>query len=66
MCGGGGWPVLMQEIVENALLDVDPKDIHRDLLLRTTKALLEDTENDTTLLFKNLLRSFRGHLDLHR
>lgn len=44
----------MQERVERALLDVDKKDIDRDLLLETT------TDRNP---FKKLLRSFRRRLD---
>ena len=53
----------MQERVERALLDVDPKDIDRDLLLETTTKVLEDLKTYRNL-FKKLLRSFRRRLDL--
>ncbi len=74
--GYGRWPgkspdmnpaesvgAIMQERVERALLDVDPKDIDRELLLETTTQVLEDLKTDRNL-FKNLLHSFRHRLDL--
>ena len=54
---------IMQERVERALLDVEPKDIDRDLLVETTTEILEDLKTDRNL-FKNLLCSFRSRLDL--
>ena len=54
---------IMQERVEHELLDVDPKDITRELLVETTTAVLEDLKTDRAL-FRNLLRSFRHRLDL--
>ena len=76
--GYGRWPgksadlnpaesvgAIMQERVEDKLLDIDPKDIDRTLLLRTVKGVLEDLQGDTAL-FKNLLRSFKARLDLVR
>ena len=54
---------IMQERVERALLDVDPKNIDRDLLLETTTKGLEDLKTYQNL-FKKLLRSFRHRLDL--
>ena len=54
---------IMQEHVERALLDVDPKDIDRDMLVETTTEVLDALKADRTL-FKNLLRSFRHRLDL--
>ena len=56
---------IMQERVEDKLLDIDPKDIDRTLLLRTVKGVLEDLQGDTALS-KNLLRSFKAPLDLVR
>jgi len=53
----------MQERVENSLLDVDPKDIDRSLLLETIAEVLEDLKTDTILLRK-LLHPFRHRLDL--
>ena len=53
----------MQERVERALLDVDPKDIDRDLLLETTTKVLEDLKTYRNL-FRKLLHSFRRRLDL--
>ena len=74
--GYGRWPgkspdmnpaesvgAIMQERVERALLDVEPKDIDRDLLVETTTEILEDLKTDRNL-FKNLLCSFRRRLDL--
>ena len=74
--GYGRWPgkscdmnpaesvgAIMQERVEHELLDVDPKNITRDLLVETTTAVLEDLKTDRAL-FRNLLRSFRHRLDL--
>ena len=65
--GYGRWPgkspdmkpaesvgAIMQERVERALLDVDPKYIDRDLLLETTTKVLEDLKTDRNL-FKKLL-----------
>ena len=46
----------MQERVESALLDVDTRDIDRDMLVDALKA--------DRLLFRNFLRSFRHRLDL--
>ena len=74
--GYGRWPgkspdmnpaesvgAIMQERVERALLDVDPKDIDRDLLLETTTKVLEDLKTYRNL-FRKLLHSFRRRLDL--
>jgi len=53
---------IMQERVENVLLDDDPKDIDRNLLLETITKVLEDLKTDMDL-FRKLLRSFRHRLD---
>lgn len=65
MSPAGSVGAIMQERVEHELLDVDPKDITRELLAgpRTTAAVLEDLKTDRAL-FRNLLRSFRHRLDL--
>ena len=56
----------MQERVEDELLDVDPKNIDRTLLLICHgERFLEDLKNYTTL-FRNHLRSFKSRLDLVR
>ena len=54
---------IMQERVERALLDVDPKDIDRDMLVETTFEGLDALKADRTL-FKNLQRTFPHRLDL--
>ena len=74
--GFGRWPgkspdmnpaesvgAIMQEEVENKLLDVDPKNIDRELLVKTVTEVLEGLKTNTEL-FKKLLRSFRHRLDL--
>ena len=74
--GYGRWPgkspdmnpaesvgAIMQERVERALIDVDPKDIDCDLLVETTTGVLEGLKDDRNL-FRNLLSSFRRRLDL--
>lgn len=74
--GYGRWPgksadlnpaesvgAIMQERVENALLNIDPKDITKQILVRTITDVLEDMKSERSL-FRNLLRSFRRRLDL--
>lgn len=74
--GFGRWPgksadlnpaesigAIMQEQVEDELLEVDPKDITREVLVRTINQVLQRLKSNRQL-FRNLLVSFRRRLDL--
>lgn len=74
--GFGRWPgksadinpaestgAIMQERVEDELLEVDPKDITREVLVRTINKVLRGLKGDKQL-FHNILVSFRRRLGL--
>ena len=55
----------MQEMVEDELLNVEPKNITRDreVLVRTINKVLRQLKGNTQL-YRNLLVSFHGRMDL--